>query len=257
MPPAVRVERDSQPASARSVVPRHQSSASMVLGADDPDAPDVHLASLRSYEGGEDDHQQGTSSQLTRPPTPQPQRQHPAGEWRGSSLQPTATYLTSRHADDVELTLETTRRGVSTCVLPSLSSPMHRRKPQRARYIQGGRCSGPQRVAHEPARPVHAGQLPAAPSATSLSVRIRARPQQQLQTQRTGSAPLAASPSAGDTALPDGYAEVAADAGVYDDGDVDDADEAYDDRGDDRPPPATSSTERAQRASLSHLSTLL
>lgn len=75
----MRVERDSQPPSARSVVRRHQSGASMVLGADDLDAPDVHLASLRSYEGGNENHQ-GSPSQLTRSPKPQPQRQRPAGD---------------------------------------------------------------------------------------------------------------------------------------------------------------------------------
>ena len=79
MPPTVRVERDSQPPSARSVV-RHQSGASMVLAADDPDAADAHLASLRSYEGG-DDRRDGTP-QLTRSPTPRPQRQ-PAGDRHG------------------------------------------------------------------------------------------------------------------------------------------------------------------------------
>ena len=94
-----------------------------------------------------------------------------------------------------------------------------------------------------------AGQLPAAPSSTNLSVRIRARPP-QLETQRTGSAPLAGSPAAGSAALPDGYMEDhAAGAGDYTDGDVDDADDAYDDRGADlAPPPATGSAERAQRA---------
>ena len=52
MLPAVRVERDnaSQPPSGRSVV-RHRSSVSMVLAEDDGDAPDAHIASLRSYEG--------------------------------------------------------------------------------------------------------------------------------------------------------------------------------------------------------------
>ena len=59
-----------------------------------------------------------------------------------------------------------------------------------------------------------------------------------------------ARPAAGSAALPDGYMEDdAAGAGDYTDGDVDDADDAYDDRGADlAPPPATGSAERAQRA---------
>ncbi len=254
MPLAVRVERDSQPPSARSVVRRHQSSASMVLGADDPDAPDVHLASLRSYEGGEDDRQQGTSPQLTRTRTHQPQQQHPAGEWHSPCIASCETLEKPARkvlADQAEFILNTARCESHTLRPPELSpSAIYWHILETARCIQGGCCSGSQRVAHEPARPASAGQPAAAPSPTNLSVRIRARPQQQLlQTQRTGSAPLAASPSAGDIALPDGYAEAAAEAGVYDDGDVDDADDAYDDCDDVRPLPAASSAERAQRAS--------
>ena len=107
--PAVRVERDSQPPSARSVV-RHQSSASMVLAADDPDAPDVHLASLRSYEGGDDHYHPGggSPSQLTRSPTPQQRQRQPAGAFQGPVGHPTAQALSGTKT-------ECLRRGQPPC----------------------------------------------------------------------------------------------------------------------------------------------
>ena len=78
------------------------------------------------------------------------------------------------------------------------------RGPCQARARATAAAAHTQHAVHEPPRPAtRAGQLPAAPSSANLSVRIRARPQ-RLETQRTGSAPLAASPAAQHAALPDG-----------------------------------------------------
>ena len=76
-------------------------------------------------------------------------------------------------------------------------------------------------------------------------MRISAQPRAPTPVQRSGSAPLAASPGAHE--LPEAYAESGA-ADEYIDGEFDDADNAFDDHNSDPRPPAAPE-ERVQRAS--------